>query len=136
MLALETSTHPDGGSSADAPPMDVEDGLLLETGLPGCPFRFMPYSGQPVADGNPAFGLHLHHPRFLEFVGAPRSAHLLCHSPTFWVDQLGKEQAMAAAIDGHYFVQSSYTVAACHVVEPHVIRNDGLGHRTDGVSSR
>ena len=79
--------------------MDMEDGPLLETGLPGCPFRFMPYSGQPFADGNPAFGLQLHHPRFLEFVSAPRSARLLYHSPTFWVDQLGKEQAVAAAFN-------------------------------------
>ena len=99
VLVLETSTHPDGGSSAAAPPMDMEDGPLLETGLPGCPFRFTPYSGQPFADGNPAFVLQFHHPRFLEFVGAPRSARLLCHSPTFWVDQLGKEQAMAAAVN-------------------------------------
>ena len=94
-----TSSHPDGGSSAAAPPMDMEDGPLLETGLTGCPFRFTPYSGQPFAHGNPAFGLQLHHPRFLEFVGAPRSASLLYHSPTFWVDQLGKEQAMAAAVN-------------------------------------
>ena len=79
--------------------MDMEDGPLLETGLPGCPFRFTPYNGQPFADVNPASGLQLHHPRFLEFVGAPRSARLLYHSPTFWVDQLGKEQAMAAAVN-------------------------------------
>ena len=35
----------------------------------------------------------------LEFVGAPESARLLYHSPTFWVDQLGEEQAMAAAVN-------------------------------------
>ena len=51
------------------------------------------------ADGNPAFGLQLHHPRFLEFVGAPESACLLYRSPTFWVDQLGEEQAMVAAVN-------------------------------------
>ena len=55
--------------------------------------------GQPFSDGNPAFGLQLHHLRFLEFVGAPESARLLDCSPTFWVDQLGKEQAMAAAVN-------------------------------------
>ena len=60
VLALGTSSHPDGGSSAVAPPMDMEDSTLLETGLPGCPFRFTPYSGQPFEDGNPAFGLQLH----------------------------------------------------------------------------
>ena len=72
---------------------------MLETGLPGCPFRFTPYCGQPFADGNLAFGLQLHHPPFLEFVVAPRSARLLFRSPTFWVDQFRKEQAMAAAVN-------------------------------------
>ena len=63
----------------------------------------LPYRvrGPGFEDGNPAFGLQLHHPRFLKFVGAPRSAHLLYHSPTFWVDKLGKEQAMAAAVNLH-----------------------------------
>ena len=99
VLALGTSSHPDGGSSAVAPPMDMEDSSLLETGLPGCLLRYTLYSGLPFADGNPAFGLQLHHPRFLEFVGAPGSARLLLRSPAFWVDQLGKEQAMAAAVN-------------------------------------
>ena len=100
MLASGTSSRPEVGSSAVAPPpMDMEDSPLLETGLPGCPCRFTSYSGQPFSDGNPVFGLQLHHPWFLEFVGAPESARLLYHSPTFWVDQLGEEQAMAAAIN-------------------------------------
>ena len=99
VLALGTSSHPDSGSSTVAPSINMEDGPLLETGLPGCSFRFTPNSGQPLADGNPAFGLQLHHPRFQEFVGAPRSARLLYRSPTFWVDQLGKEQVMAADVN-------------------------------------
>ena len=99
VLALGTSSRPEVASSAVAPSMDMEDNPLLETGLPGCPYRFTPYSRQPFADGNPAFGLQLHHPRFLEFVGAPRSASLLYRSPAFWVDQLGKDQAMAAAVN-------------------------------------
>ena len=99
VLTMGTSSRPEVGSSAVASSMDVEDSPLLETGLPGCPFHFRPYSGQTFADGNPAFGLQLHHPRFLEFVGAPRSARLLYRSPMFWVDQLGKDQAMAAAVN-------------------------------------
>ena len=64
--------------------MDTEDSPLVTTGLPGCLYPF---------------GLQLHHPRFLEFVGAPESARLLYRSPTFWVDQLREEQAMAAAVN-------------------------------------
>ena len=67
--------------------------------MPGCPYRFSEAGDLPLTDGNPAYGLQLHHPRFLEFVGASESARLLDCSPTFWVDQLGKEQAMAAAIN-------------------------------------
>ena len=96
--AMSTATITSGeieevGSSAVAPLMDMEDSLT------GCPYRFTSYSGQPFSDGNPAFGLQLHHPRFLESVGAPESARLLYRSPTFWVDQLGEEQAIAAAVN-------------------------------------
>ena len=99
MLASGTSALPAEGTSTAAPPMTSGDGRLLETGLPGCPYRFSESGGLPFTDGNPAYGLQLHHPRFLELVGAPESAWLLDYSPTFWVDQLGKEHAMAAAIN-------------------------------------
>ena len=111
VLALGTSSHPDGGSSAVAPSMDTEDSPLLETGLPGFPFRFTPYSGHPFADGNPAFGLQLHQPRFVEFVGAPGSARLLCRSPAFWVDQLGKEQAMLSNLQ----ILSQFAMSLCRM---------------------
>ena len=99
VLALGTSSLPAAGTSAAALPIDLGDGRLLETGLPGCPYRISESGGLPFSDGNPAYGLQLHHPWLLEFVGAPESARLLDCSPTFWVDQLGKEQAMAAAIN-------------------------------------
>ena len=99
VLASGTSSLPPAGTSATAPPVDLGDGRLLETGLPGCPYRFSEPGGLPFSDENPAYGVQIHHPRFLEFVGAPESARLLDCSPTFWVDQLGKEQAMVAAIN-------------------------------------
>ena len=82
-----------------ASPMDTEDSPLVMTGLPGCPYRMTSYNGLAISDMNPALGLQLHHPRFLEFIGAPESARLLYHSLTFWVDRLGEEQAMAAAVN-------------------------------------
>ena len=89
VLASGTSSRPEVGFSVLAPPMDMEDSPLMATGLPGSPYRFTSYSGPAFSDGNPAFDLQLHHPRFMEFVGAPESARLLYRSPTFWVDQLG-----------------------------------------------
>ena len=99
MLASGTSSLPPAGTSAAAPPIDLGDGRLLETGLPGCPYRFSESGGLPFSDENPVYGLQIHHPRFLEFVGAPESARLLDCLPTLWVDQLGKEQAMVATIN-------------------------------------
>ena len=52
-----------------------------------------------VADTNPAFGMQLLHPRFLEFIGAPESARLLYCSATFWVQHMGEEDAVAAAMN-------------------------------------
>ena len=89
----------EGPSGASAPPMDTEDSLLVTTGLPGCPYLYASYNGPAISDMNPAFGLQLHHPRFLEFISALESACLLYRSLTFWVDRLGEEQAMAAAVN-------------------------------------
>ena len=93
------SDLPAVGTSKSDPPIAAGEDRLLETGLPGCPYRFLESGELPFTDGNPAYGLQLHHPRFLELVGAPESARLLDCSPSFWVEQLGKEQAMAAAIN-------------------------------------
>ena len=79
----------------DASPMDTED----STGLPGCHYRITSYMGTALSDANETYGLQLHHPRFLEFIGAPESARLLNHSPSFWVDRLGEECAMTAAVN-------------------------------------
>ena len=79
-----TDISREGPFDAYASPVDTEVSHLVTTGLPGCPY---------------AFGMQLHHPRFLEFIGAPESARLLYHSPKFWVDRLGEEDAMAAAVN-------------------------------------
>ena len=98
VLTSGTSSLPAAGTSTAATSLDLGAGRLLESGLPGCPYRFSGSGGLPFSDGNLAYGLQLHHPRFLEYVGAPESARLLDCSPTFWVDQLGKDKSLAAAI--------------------------------------
>ena len=89
----------EGPFDAFAYPMDTEDSPLVTTGLPGCPYWITSYNGPAISDMNPAFGLQLHHSRLLEFIGAPESARLLYCSPMFWVDRLGEEQAMVAAVN-------------------------------------
>ena len=79
--------------------MDTEESPLISTGLPCCPYRMTSYTRTAVADADETYGLQLHHPRFLEFIGAPESARLLNNSPSFWVNHLGEECAMAAAVN-------------------------------------
>ena len=47
------------------------------------------------------FGVPLHHPRFLEWIGVPESASLLKMGSGRWLDALSREKAMAAAIQLH-----------------------------------
>ena len=80
----------EGPFDAVASPMDTEDCPLVTTGLPGCPYRITSYTGPALSDMHPAFGLQLHHPRFLE------SARQLYHSRRFgWIGWA--ECAMAAS---------------------------------------
>ena len=54
---------------------------MVLNSLPGCPYRMTSYDRAETADVDPAYGLQLHHPRFLEYVGAPESAQLLTRPP-------------------------------------------------------
>ena len=89
----------EGPFDVGASPMETEDSPLINTSMPGCPYRMTSYTGTAMVDADTRYGLQLHHPRFLEFIGAPESARLLNQSPSFWVDRLGQESAMAAAVN-------------------------------------
>ena len=65
----------------------------------GCQYRMTSYdeeSGGP--DFTPAYGVQLHDPRLLEYVGAPESAGLHSCSPECWLYHLGHEKTRAAAL--------------------------------------
>ena len=89
----------EGPFDAYCSPMDTGDYPLVSACLPGCPYRFTSYTAPLVADTDPAFGIQLHHPQFLEFAGAPESARLLFRSPAYWVHHLDQEDAIAAAVN-------------------------------------
>ena len=72
--------------------------LHLTLSLPGCPYRMTSSDSADVADVDPAYGLQLHHPRFMEYVGAPESARLLTGTPGHWVQTMDWENAVAAAL--------------------------------------
>ena len=56
------------------------------------------YLEEDISEVDPVFGVQLHHPRFLECIGAPESARLLGHSPAEWVQTIDKQDVMAAAL--------------------------------------
>ena len=71
---------------------------LISEGLLGCPYRMTSYESAKVANIYPAYGLQLHHPRFLEYVGAPESARLLTRATGHWVQTMDREEAVTAAL--------------------------------------
>ena len=66
--------------------------------LPGCLYWLTSYDQAELADVDPAYGLQLHHPRFLEYIGAPESAHLLSLPPGHWLRTMDREEAVMAAL--------------------------------------
>ena len=49
-----------------------------------------------LSDLSPAYGIHLHDPRLLEYVGAPESARLLSRRPEYWLHHMGRDRTLAA----------------------------------------
>ena len=56
------------------------------------------YEDNNRSDFSPAYGIHLHDPRLLAYVGAPESARLLSHTPEYWLHHMGRERTLAAAL--------------------------------------
>ena len=73
VLAPRKSERLPAETSVTDLPVTAEKARVVKSGLPGCPYRFLESGKLPFTDGNPAYGLQLHHPRFLELVGALES---------------------------------------------------------------
>ena len=77
-------------------PFDVhDDALEVLDSLLGYQYRMTSYDDEADRSNlNPAYGLHLHDPRLLEYVGAPESARLLSRTPEYWMHDMGRDRAM------------------------------------------
>ena len=64
----------------------------------GCAFRNTSYRSSDYDAPSGEFGLPVHHPQFLEWIGVPQSACLLEMGTGRWVDHLSRNEAVAAAI--------------------------------------
>ena len=72
------------GSSPHVGESDMDGG---RSGLPDLSREgpFDVHQDRPHSGASPAYGVQLHDPRLLEYVGAPESAHLLSRSPEYWL---------------------------------------------------
>ena len=74
----------------DVQPEPGQSPLVLNSML-GCQFRMTSYdNSNSRADFDPAYGIHLHDPRMMEYMGAPESARLLGRSPEYWVEHMDR----------------------------------------------
>ena len=55
-----------------------------------------------VSDLDPSYGIHLHDPRMMEYMGAPESARLLGRTPEYWLEHMGRERTIQAALRLHH----------------------------------
>ena len=71
----------------------------LLQGTQGCTFRMTSYDEENSGpDFTLAYGVQLHDPHLLEYVGALESARLLSRSPEYWVNHMGREKTLSAAL--------------------------------------
>ena len=76
---------------------------LVLNSMPGCQFRMTSYDEQDSrGDLDPAYGIHLHDPRMMEYMGAPESARLFGRSPEYWLQHMGRDRAVAVALRLHH----------------------------------
>ena len=89
----------------DACEVEPEPGQspLVLNSMPGCQFRMTSYDNRDSRDDlDPAYGIQLHDPRMIEYMGAPESARLLGRSPEYWLEHMGRDRAVAAALRLHH----------------------------------
>ena len=84
--------------ACEAEPEPGQSPLVLNS-MPGFQFRMTSYEDRDNRDDlDSAYGIHLHDPRMMEYMGAPESARLLSRSPEYWLEHMGRERAVQAAL--------------------------------------
>ena len=74
----------EGPFDASTEPAATSDHPLISAGLTRCPYHMTSYCEEDIAGVEATFSIQVHHPRFLESVGAPELACLLGHQPAEW----------------------------------------------------
>ena len=75
--------------------------MVLDS-MAGCQYRMTSYEDRTSReDLDPSYGIHLHDPRMMEKMGAPESARLLGQTPEYWLEHMGRERTVQAALRLH-----------------------------------
>ena len=80
------------------------------------------YHEHDLASVDTHFSVHIHHPRFLECVGAPQSARLLGRPPVEWLQVMDRRDGLIAAVQLQWdtgLTASNRTVLNQYVVALH-----------------
>ena len=113
---------------SDVGSFDVHQDALESGASPrGCQYRMTSYDEDADrSDFSPAYGIHLHDPRLLEYVGTPESARLLSRSPEYWLHHMGRPD----------IVLSTGPLAIRHLPQQDVVGGHACGVRPGAVSDR
>ena len=82
---------------------DAGQSPLILDGMEGCQYRMTSYDErQPSSNTDPSYGIHMHDPRVIEYMGAPESARLMGRTPEYWLQHMGRERTIQAALRLHH----------------------------------
>ena len=112
----------EGPFDAFTEPADTSDHPLISLGLTGCPYRMTTYREEDIAQMDAAFGMQLHHPGFLECIGASESARLLGRPPAEWLQVMDRQDVLVAAMQlqrDATLMASNITVLSQYVTSLH-----------------
>ena len=68
---------------------DAGQSPILMNSMAGCQYRMTSYEERTnISDIDPSYGIHMHDPRVIEYMGAPESARLLGRTPEYWLEHM------------------------------------------------
>ena len=82
---------------------DLGQSPIIMDSMAGCQYRMMSYDERVNdSDRDPSYGIHMHNPRVIEYMGAPESPRLLGRTPEYWLEHMGRERTIQAALRLHH----------------------------------
>ena len=140
VLASGASSHPEGGDLSCRSAHGFGGRPVVANGTAGLSVPFLGVRGTAVFGWESSVWLTASSPT----VPGVRRSTRVGSTPRLFTNVLGGPAGQGtsdgschqpAVGRGHYVVQSSDLVTVRHVVTPDVVPNDGVGHRTDNVST-